>query len=168
MDNVALSFGKNRYRSLGFIMCWATNHSSSTYYDVWSWLSTWLGWEALGKLVKNTLLGVSVEVYLETKGMRVSKLSEIKYTKCGHHTAHGAIGWRSTLNKDRRRKPMHHPRPALFEWVRHISFPSWTWSSHSSSLSLYRPIDTSNSSADCRASNFGLGHFRWPLLFYGF
>lgn len=127
-------------------MCWATHHSSSAYYDVWSWLSTWLGWEALGKLVKNTLLGVSVEVYLETKGMRVSKLSEKEYIKCGYHTALGAIGFSALFSTEqrRRRKLMRHPCPALFKWVCYISFPSWTWSSHSSSLSLCRPTHTSN------------------------
>lgn len=85
-DNTALSFCKNWYQSLGFIMCWATNCSSSTYYDVWSWLSTWLDWEGLGKLVKNTLLGVSVKVYLETSSMRVGKWSEEEHAKWGHHT----------------------------------------------------------------------------------
>ena len=70
--------------------------------------------------MKNTLLDVSVKVYLETRGTRVSKLSEKEYTKCGHRTAHGAIGWGPTLNKHRRRTLrtlMHHPCPTLFEWV---------------------------------------------------
>lgn len=42
--------------------------------------------------MKNTLLGVSVKVFLETSGTRVGKLSEEEYAKCEHHTAHGAIG----------------------------------------------------------------------------
>lgn len=60
--------------------------------------------------MKNTLQGVSVEVYLETKGMRVSKLSEKEYIKCGYHTAHGAIGFSALFSAEQRqrRKPMPH------------------------------------------------------------